>query len=218
MATRSGRPGLAVGIDVAEEAKGLDLVALDDGRRIVATRGRLSVAEAAAEVASLSPDVVCIDSPSGWARRGRSRQSERELARLGFRCFATGPDPGDHPFYRWMRVGMRIFEALAPLYPLYRGGPAAGRAAEVFPHATAVVLACRPRSQGETKLRFRRLALQSHGVDQSALVSADRVDAALAALTGALALAGRCQALGDPEEGMVLLPDLVTDLDVAGRR
>jgi predicted nuclease with RNAse H fold len=198
---------VAVGIDVAEERKGLDLVALDGQRRVVASIGRLSVDEAAHLVLSeLHPALVCIDAPSGWAHSGRSRMSERHLRRLGITAFSTGPDPGDHPFYRWMRVGFALFAALAPSYPLFRGTEPRGTAAEVFPEATAALLAGRHRRRDETKVGFRRQLLRSHHVDQTSLPNVDRVDAALAALTGILALEGTHCAVGDPWEGSILLP------------
>jgi hypothetical protein len=77
---------------------------------------------------------------------------------------------------------------------------------EVFPHATAVVLAgCLPPA-GTTKRQWRTLVLDAQGVDTSGLRSADQVDAALAALTGIRALQGRSSALGDPREGVIVLP------------
>jgi hypothetical protein len=69
---------IAAGVDVAEESKGLDLVVLGSDRRIVLSRGRLRVAEVGALLlVDVRPQIVCIDSPSGWARAGRSRASER---------------------------------------------------------------------------------------------------------------------------------------------
>jgi hypothetical protein len=44
------------------------------------------------------------------------------------------------------------------------------------------------------------------GVDCSSLRSVDAVDAALAALTGLLALDGRCEALGDETDGAIVIP------------
>ena len=198
---------LAVGIDVAEERKGLDLVALDSARNVVASHQGLTV-DGSAEliVTDLRPDVVCIDSPSGWSLSGASRQAERDLARLRISSFATGPDPGDHPFYRWMRVGLGVFAALASRYPLFRGGDPSGRAAEVFPDASAVMLAGRARAKGESKLRFRRQVLAQNHVDVSVLGGIDQVDAALGALTGLVALEGQWHWVGDPEEGVILLP------------
>lgn len=198
---------IAVGVDVAEERKGLDLVALDSDRRVVANRGRLTVDEVARLVLEeVRPDIVCFDSPSGWSRSGRSRKAERDLARLGISAFATGPDPGGHSFYRWMRVGFSLFEAVADRYPLFRGDNPPGGAAEVFPNASAVVLAGRAREHAESKLEFRRQVLRSQRVDDGPLPGIDRVDAALAALTGLLAIEGQWDCVGDPDEGVILLP------------
>ena len=202
----SATPAAAVGIDVAELRKGLDLVALDHDRRVLVSRGGLTLDEVALITLSLQPAVVCVDSPSGWSTSGSSRAAERELARIGIQSYRTGPDPGDHPFYRWTRVGFAVFERLASVYPLYRGGPVAGTAAEVFPHATACLLAGQPRRRNVPKDRFRRTVLRDAGVREDQLVSPDRVDAALAALTGLLALEGEHSAAGDPDEGIILLP------------
>lgn len=205
-----GGSGIAVGVDVAEARKGLDVVALDRDRRVVASMGRATAADVAAMVAELDAEVVGIDSPPGWAAPGqRSRLAERQLRPLGISAYATPTDPGDHPFYRWMRAGFAVYRAVAATHPLYRGGPVAGHAAEVFPEATAALLAGRRRSTAsESKLRFRRAVLDAEGVDTSASVlpTADRVDAALAALTGRIALDGPTATLGDPDEGLLLLP------------
>jgi predicted nuclease with RNAse H fold len=194
-------------VDVAEEGKGLDLVAVDQDRRLVASRGRLAVHDVVEIVlGEIRPSIVCIDSPSGWSRSGHSRDAERQLARVGISAFATGTDPGEHRFYRWMRVGFSIFERLAPVYPLFGAGEPRGTAAEVFPHASAVLLAGGHRSGAETKVVFRRRVLRTFGVDEGALPNLDRVDAAVGALTGLLALEGCWTAVGEPTEGTILVP------------
>jgi predicted nuclease with RNAse H fold len=123
----------SVGIDVAEARKGLDLVALDSRRAIVLSHGRLSVDDVVKTVLAVRPAVVCIDSPSGWSRSGSSRLAERQLAQLGIQSYRTGADPGDHPFYGWIRVGLQIFDRLSETYPLYRGGELAGHARRDLP-------------------------------------------------------------------------------------
>ena len=150
----------SAGIDVAEPRKGLDLVVLDRDRRILLSRGRLTVEQAARITLSMCPAVVCVDSPSGWSTSGRSRSAERRLARMGIQSYRTGPDPGDHPFYRWVRVGLEVFARLSATYPLYRGGAVAGTAAEIFPHASASLLAGALRSRDVPKHRFRRAILR----------------------------------------------------------
>src|SRR5207302_1381491 len=85
-------------------------------------------------------------------------------------------------------------------------GRARNTAMEVFPHASAVVLAgCLP-PPGSRKREWRSTVLAAEGVDVRGLRSADQVDAALAALTGVRALQGRFSALGDPREGVIVLP------------
>lgn len=79
------------------------------------------------------------------------------------------------------------------------------RAAEVFPHATAVLLAGHLPG-GVSKVVFRRWVLRENGVDEACLPTLDRVDAALAALAGVLALTGGHSVVSDPDEGVILLP------------
>ena len=58
-------------------------------------------------------------------------------------------------------------------------------------------------------VRFRAAVLEAHGVETSRLRSADEIDAALAALTGVLALEGNFWTVGASTEGVIV---------VAGRR
>ena len=197
---------IALGIDVAEARKGLDLVVLGAGRNVIACRAHCTVADVVDTVADLRPDVVCIDSPPAWALDGRSRLAERELRRLGITAFATPLDPGPHRFYGWMRCGFAIFDAIAETHPRYREGPVSGTAAEVFPEATAALLAGRLRSADEPKSTFRRAVLADQGIDATPLRSIDSVDAALAALTGVIALDHGFSTVGDPAEGVIVLP------------
>jgi predicted nuclease with RNAse H fold len=197
----------ALGIDVGVR-KGLDIVLLE-GSSPVATHRGVRLEDTRPLIEEAEADVVAIDSPPGWAGRGRSRQTEREIRLFGIQSYGTPTaDRGDaHHFYEWMRVGFGVFRIAALAgFPMYRGGPAAGTAIEVFPHASAVVLAgCLP-PRGTRKATWRASVLQARGVNVDPLRSLDQIDAALAALTGLRALAGRSCALGDPREGVIVLP------------
>ena len=175
----------ALGIDVGVR-KGLDLVLLADGAgEPAATYRSVPVDSLGPLMEEARPDVVAIDSPPGWASTGRSRGTEREIRVFGIQSYGTpNADRGDHhPFYEWMQVGF-----------------------EVFPHASAVVLAgCLP-PRGSRKAAWRASVLRAAGVPVDGLRSPDLIDAALAALTGLRALAGRSCALGDPREGVIVLP------------
>lgn len=174
--------------------------------RLAAPPAKAIPGDLAALVAEYRPAVVAIDGPPGWGT-ARSRLVERRLAALGISIYATPADPGDHPFYGWMRVAFECFAAVAKTHPLYRRGESvAGHAIEVFPHGSAVVLAgaLPPRSAG--KAGWRREVLTRSGVEVTSLHTPDQVDAALCALTGSLALAGTFTPVGDPDEAVLVLP------------
>jgi predicted nuclease with RNAse H fold len=196
---------VSVGVDIAEARKGLDFVALDDQRAIVERIARASVTDVVAAILRIAPDVVCIDSPAAWAQAGKSRAAERALRPLGITAFSTPTDPGDHAFYRWMRVGFAVFNNIAERYPYYRNGPIQSTALEVFPEASATLLTGTLCPKGQ-KIPFRRAVLRAHDIDDTLLPSIDAVDAALAALTGLRALEGQFTALGEPAEGIIVVP------------
>src|SRR5439155_23190199 len=188
--------------------RGLDLVLLDDRHEIRDTRRRVDVRELGAALEELRPDVVAIDSPPAWGTNSGSRRTERELRLFGIQSYGTPTrERSGHPFYAWMKVGFRAFDvAKRRGYLRYAAGPARGTAMEVFPHASAVVLAgCLPPT-GARKRSWRAGVLRANGVEAEQLSSADQVDAALAALTGIRALQGRFSALGDPREGVIVIP------------
>jgi predicted nuclease with RNAse H fold len=198
----------ALGIDVGVR-KGLDLVLLGEDQVPEATHRRVELRNLAGLIRRLRPDVIAIDAPPGWATRGRSRLTEREIRRFGIQSFGTPPErrARGNVFYEWMRRGFRAFRVAERAgYPRSGAGRVRGTAIEVFPHATSVVLAgCLPPA-GVTKRAWRTSVLEVAGVSAGELRSVDQVDAALAAVTGLMALRGRATALGDPTEGVIVLP------------
>lgn len=200
----------AVGIDVGLlEGRGLDLVALDASRRILkCVRHVRSLDMLTRIVEDLDPDVVCIDSPSQWAYPGTRRPAERDLTRRGINLYTTPSEDQAGPFHLWMQDGFSVFEALSPIYPRYTGGDVRGKAAEYYPHASAVALMGRIGDFAD-KIQSRRQLLEEQGIDGSALVGGDQVDAALGALTGLIALEGRHSWVGQGKDAMLLpVPEL----------
>jgi predicted nuclease with RNAse H fold len=198
----------SLGVDVSVR-RGLDVVVLDESRRLLAVRSRQRVEDMPALLQEFSPAIVAIDSPPAWGLSGRSRRAERELRRLGLSSYATPSDPAwrERPFYAWMKVGFTVFERAAKSgFGLFRRGRIDRTSIEVFPYATAVTLtgALRPRLM--TKGRWRRDVLMREGLAVDELRTLDAVDAALAALTGLIARQGRFTAVGDPREGVIVLP------------
>ena len=198
----------ALGIDVGV-GKGLDLVLLDDRRVPFVVVPHAGLDDVERVVREGSPSIVAIDGPPRWARDGRSRATENELARLNVHAFRTPSEPhGTAAAFDWMRRGMEVFAAVERLgFPLATGRPWKGRAIEVFPHATAAVLAGCLSPKGLRKRAWRERVLRLAGVRTQELTSLDQIDAALAALTGLLVLQGQASALGDPSEGVIVDPD-----------
>ena len=210
-------PACFVGVDVSER-RGLDIVVLGADLALAEpARARQTAADLAGLLERLRPACVAIDSPPAFGTNGSSRRCEQDLAALGLPCFRTPSDPQQclNPFYNWMRAGHEAFAvAAAAGYPLYRGtGRVTGCALEVFPHAAAVALVGTRPPPGSSRIparkrAFRVAALDQAGVDTSALRTLDAVDAALAALTGVYAHRHECFWVGDPEEGVILIPGL----------
>jgi predicted nuclease with RNAse H fold len=198
----------AFGIDVGV-GKGLDAVLMDERRVALRVAPRISAERAGDLIRELEPDIVAIDSPPGWATGGRSRRTERDLAQFNIHAFNT--PVGEHGrrvrFYGWMETGFRVFRLAAKLgFPRYAAGNPRGTAIEVFPHASAAVLAgCLP-PKGARKKAWRERVLRAQGVRTDDLTTIDLLDAALAAITGVIVLEGRHFAPGDPREGVIVLP------------
>lgn len=202
----------AVGIDVGLlRGRGLDLVALDASRRILERVRHIRNLDTLTQIVDdLAPDVVCIDSPSQWAYPGTRRPAEADLTRRGINLYTTPSEDRAAPFHRWMQDGFAVFDALAPTYPRYMGGDVHGTAAEYYPHASAVALMGRIGDFAD-KVQTRRRLLEEQGIDETALVDGDQVDAALGALTGLIALEGQHSWVGRGKDAMLLpvpgLPD-----------
>ena len=209
---------LAVGVDVSK-TRALDVVVLDERRCLVGgPRSRVSPSELGALLVSLGArvGVVAIDSPPAPGLHGPARACEVELRRRGVQVFSTASDPSCFagPFFDWARVGMRAFAVAREAgFELFgeRGG-AYRRALEVFPHATDVFLRGELPPAGTTrsaaaKRTWRSETLRRAGVEVGPRASLDIVDAALAALTGQLALEGRFEAIGE-HPYFIVVPDV----------
>jgi predicted nuclease with RNAse H fold len=200
----------SLGIDVGV-GKGLDVVLLDERLVPLQVRSHVRVTDVAGMIGDLRPDVIAIDSPPRWAATGRSRRTERELAALNIQSFNTpSAEHGQqNRFFDWMQVGFDVFARAADAgFPTYSAGSPKGKAMEVFPHASAVALAGALPPKGVRKRAWREAVLRAQGVRTDELGSQDRIDAALAALTGLLALGGKRFAPGDPAEGVIVVPSV----------
>ena len=205
----------SLGIDVGGVRKGYDLVLLDDARRVAQMERHVSLEALGGHIEAWRPDVVCIDSPPGWAIDA-SRKTEAAVLALGLSLYRTpwAEDKKTNAFYAWMLSGFEAFSTARDAgFAMYDGGASVhGRALEVFPHAIASVLHGAKRPEGLRKHLWRREALAATGVDVAALKGNDQCDAALCALAGLLALEGAFCWAGEPSEGVIVLPCPASEL------
>lgn len=216
---------LVLGVDVSL-GRGLDVAQVEDGA--VRAVDWIPGAEALEQLLStLRPAAVAIDSPPrpglellrNAAEAGRlpvpprpgthvrRRIAEYELSRRGIGSHQTPGDDGR--MFTWMTAGFEAFSRAGDAgYPPFLGDtPAAGTAFEVFPYASYVALAgCLSPGRRE-RLRWRRSVLDAQGLrglEQATTI--DALDAVCAALTGERFLAGQGSWVGDPREGVIVLP------------
>lgn len=203
----------ALGIDVSVK-RGLDLVLLEKPWSVVEVCSHVTTAELPRLIADLRPDTIAIDSPPCFGN-GAPRKTEVALRRRGISLYATPweEEKMTRSFYGWMRVGFGAFAACSTAgFPLFRGDGYKGSAVEVYPYGVAVVLSGGLRPKGTSKKIWRHGLLKAHGLDMAKLKSLDHIDAALAAMTGLLALDGHACWQGEPSEGVIVLPCRTEDL------
>ena len=189
-----------------------------------------SVAEVAATILTLGDEVaVGIDAPSrgsmgllteGTALRERlgvkpgrylrARVCDWELMRRGLPLYPS-PMVGEEPtgWQAWMGEGYALFAALEPLGRYVPPGP--GRVFETFPDAAFCALAgYRPPPKRTAAGRAERVALLARaGVrDPAGLASRSlhELDACAAALVAHRFAVGEAGWVGDPREGVIVVP------------
>ncbi|MDK2464667.1 MAG: DUF429 domain-containing protein [Candidatus Korarchaeota archaeon] len=140
-------------------------------------------------VTSSDPDLVAIDAPLSKPSSGWLRDSDRELIRRGLRVLP----PMLGPMRSLTERGMRLASGLRAL---------GVRVVEVHPGSTAKVLGV-PRTAAGVLEALKKVGISVRH-SPGRVSSIHEVDAALAALTGALLLMGRAEVVGGP--GGIALP------------
>lgn len=158
--------------------------------------------EVVRETMSERPDVVSIDAPL-FLPKGREsldvrgpphlRACDRELLRMKIRFFPISLGP--------MRM---LTKRGMSLRGVFEGSGL--RVIESFPGAIQDILGMPRKQEGLERLRAAIIRYGASGeVDRSDLTG-DELDAITCALVGKLLLEGDYLAIGDPEEGLMILP------------
>lgn len=217
-------PGI-LGVDVSL-GRGLDVVLLE-GRTVKERWSRLGAEGLADLLRELRPDAVAIDAPPSPGlgllldeverarlpvppapgRHLHRRVAEYELSRRGIGSHQTHRE--EALLFSWMTAGFETFRAAnaAGYGPFLGNGPPEHAALEVFPYASYVALAGCLSPGRRWRAAWRRSVLGAAGV--SGLLDVDSIDvldAACAGLTGERFLDGQGCFVGDPREGVIVLP------------
>jgi len=186
----AGAPNRATGCCVLRGPRSLRASVLGDDRSIEAA------------VSAADADLVVIDAPLSLPRGRRTiedrsgphfRECDRELRRLGIRFFPLTLGPMRMLTVRGMRLRAR-FEALGL------------RVVEGYPGGSQDLLGI-PRKQAGVRELQARLRRRGLGGDlQKRALTHDELDAVTLAWTGYLERKGRAIRIGDPAEGVMLLP------------
>ena len=203
--------GAVAGVDVGGRRKGFHAVTLNSAGAISGRRASCDPEEIVAWCAELGARLVAVDAPCAWSSDGRSRPAEAALKKVPVQCFSTPTREAalahatDH--FGWMLNGERLFQALAPSFPLtFAAAVADPGSIETFPQAVACALAGAHVS-AKRKRTVRRDLLRRQGLDLSLLTNIDFVDAALCALAARFVLLGNARSYGEPQTGLIWVPN-----------
>ncbi len=213
------------GVDVSL-GRGLDVVLLED-MVVKETWNRMGPRALTELLWTHRPHAVAIDAPpkAGLgllrddAERARlpvpppagkhlaRRVAEYELSRRGIGSHQTHYE--EAKLFSWMTAGFEVFAAARGAgYAVYLGpGRARRMALEVFPYASYVALSGCLSPGRRWRAAWRRAVLAEAGVaGLPEIAGIDLLDAACAAFTGARFLDGEGSFVGDPREGVIVLP------------
>jgi predicted nuclease with RNAse H fold len=138
-----------------------------------------------------SPEIIAVDAPFGVPNEGILRKADREMIRSGYRVF-----PPKLPAMRALTMrAMKLNKLIAN-----KGF----RTIEVHPASTCKALNMPLKDWRKIQTVLTQIGLQGHF--QVRTLTSHEIDAALAALTAYLYMSNQTEALGDKEEGYIIIP------------
>ncbi len=198
-----GRTVRIVGLDLAGSAKRTTGYCLLDENLHAETKALHKDREIISETLTAQPNVVSIDAPLSLPKGRKSihqrnrhhlRACDRELLRMKIKFFPITLGPMRNLTSRGIRL-KRIFEA--------RGL----RVIESYPGSIQDILGMPRKQAGLEKLRKALIDYGVNGdVEAKETISHDELDAITSALVGKMFLEGKYLAIGNPEDGLMILP------------
>ncbi|MCP8303964.1 MAG: DUF429 domain-containing protein [archaeon] len=193
-----------IGIDLAGVEKRDSGVCILDGKleaKAFILRSDDEIMESMIEV---RPEIVAIDAPlslpfgrcclkdtCSCRSKGHLRQCDKELLKMKIKFFPLTLGP----MRRLTERGMKLKEMLED-----RGF----KVVEVYPGGAQDILGIPRKQKGIPELRKGLMAIGIKGI--SKVTSDHKLDAVTSALVGKMYVEGDYLALGDPEEGLIIMP------------
>ncbi len=191
---------VVIGVDLAGTEKNPTGICILEDLEIIETKHVYSDEELINELDKFKGALVAIDAPLSIPRGRKSldeksdvhfRECDRELLKRGIKFFPVTLGP----MRMLTKRGIRIKKKLES-----KGF----KVIEVFPGGAQDVLGIPRKTKGKEKLLAGLMSLGLRGLRKD--MSDHELDAVTAAFVGKLFLEGKYEALGDPSEGLIIMP------------
>ncbi len=195
-----------VGLDLAGSKNRTTGFCIMDENFRVQTKPLHTDREIISETVPLAPDVISIDAPLCLPRGRKSlaqkgpphlRECDKELLRMKIRFFPLSLGPMRKLTSRGMRL-KKVLESKGL------------KVIESYPGSIQDILGMPRKQLGIEKLRNALIKYGIEGDVRKQQTTHDELDAITSALVGKMFVEGNYRAIGDPDEGLMILPPAIT--------
>jgi predicted nuclease with RNAse H fold len=137
------------------------------------------------------PEIIAVDAPFSLPKKGILRKADREMIRKGYRVF-----PPKLPAMRTLTMRAMKLNKLI--------GKKGFETIEVHPTSTCKALNLPQKDWGKIQTLLMQIRLE--GDLKAHILTPHEIDAVIAALTAHLYMRNQTEAVGDEEEGCIIIP------------
>jgi hypothetical protein len=137
------------------------------------------------------PEIIAVDAPFRLPKSGTLRKADREMIKNGYRVFPPRLPAMRKLTMRAMKLNRLIAEK-------------GFKTIEVHPTSTCKALNIPPKDWGKIQTVLTQIGLE--GDFKVCTLTPHEIDAVIAALTANLHMRNQTEALGDEEEGYIIIP------------
>ena len=137
------------------------------------------------------PEIIAVDAPFSLPKSGILRKADREMIKNGYRVFPPRLPAMSTLAMRAMKLNRLIAEK-------------GFKTIEVHPTSTCKALSIPPKDWGKIQTVLTQIGLE--GDLKVRTLTPHEIDAVIAVLTAYLCMRNQTEALGDEEEGYIIIP------------